>query len=148
MGDEGSWRLTFADDASLPVETVLRRVGIAGYAKESSSLPFCRLLSLAPPKNSLIRKIIFLLVCVGNFVKTRCGTAVASSETVFGSPNIAKFPARREMKWRRVRSALHRQPELTSHIYFVFLNAHSEWMLPGRSPAYARVASGSLIMFA
>lgn len=125
--DEGSWGFTFADDASLPVETVLRRVGIAGYAKESSSLPFCRLLSLVPPKNSLIRKIIFLLVCVGNLVKTRCGTAVSSSETVFGSPNIAKFPvkflARREMKWRRVRSALHRQPELTSYIYFVFLSA-------------------------
>jgi hypothetical protein len=55
-----------------------------------------------------------LLICVGNCAKSDCGAAVSCYEIGLGSPEIAKFPVKfpdsREFAWRRVRSALGRQP--------------------------------------
>src|SRR6266404_2695531 len=47
---------------------------------------------LLPLKNSLFFKIVFLLICVGNFVKSRCSTVVSCNEIGFRGPRIAKFP--------------------------------------------------------
>src|ERR1700730_17685187 len=70
--------------------------------------------SLIPAKNSLFFEIFSLLTCVGNCAKSDCGTAVSCYEIGLGSPEIAKFPVKfpvsREFAWRRVRSALRRQP--------------------------------------
>ena len=64
--------------------------------------------------NSLFFKIFSLLICVGNCAKSDCGAAVSCCEIGLGSPEIAKFPVKfpvsRECAWRRVRSALRRQP--------------------------------------
>jgi hypothetical protein len=77
-------------------------------------LRFCGLNSLLPLTNSLLFEIFSLLICTGNCAKNRCGTAVSCSKIVSGSPEIAvfpvKFPVSREFAWRRVRSALRRQP--------------------------------------
>jgi hypothetical protein len=66
----------------------------------------------------------FPVTCVGNSRKDRCGTALFCSSPAPESLKIAKFPVKfpvsREFAWRRVRSALRRQPgsrtgwELTS----------------------------------
>jgi hypothetical protein len=70
--------------------------------------------SLIPAKNSLFFEILSLLICVGNCAKSDCGAAVSCYEIGLGSPEIAKFPVKfpisREFAWRRVRSALRRQP--------------------------------------
>jgi hypothetical protein len=70
--------------------------------------------SLIPAKNSLFFEIFSLLICVGNCAKSDCGAAVSCYEIGLGSPEIAKFPVKfpvsREFAWRRVRSALRRQP--------------------------------------
>jgi hypothetical protein len=75
---------------------------------------FCDSNSLLPLTNCLLFEIFSLLICIGNCAKSRCGTAVSCSNIVFGSPGIAifpvKFPVSREFAWRRVRSALRRQP--------------------------------------
>jgi hypothetical protein len=69
--------------------------------------------SLIPFKNSLFLKIFSLLICVGNFTRSRCGAAVSCYEIGPGSLEIAKFPVKfpvsREFARRRVRSALRRQ---------------------------------------
>ena len=78
---------------------------------------FCGSNSLLPLTNCLLFEIFSLLICVGNCAKSRCGTAASCSKIVSGSLGIAifpvKFPVSREFGWRRVRSALRRQP--TSH---------------------------------
>src|SRR3984893_15499778 len=70
--------------------------------------------SLIPAKNSLFFEIFSLLICVGNCAKSDCGAAVSCYEIGLGAPKIAKFPVKfpvsREFAWRRVRSALRRQP--------------------------------------
>jgi hypothetical protein len=70
--------------------------------------------SLIPAKNSLFFEIFSLLICVGNCAKSDCGASVSCYEIGLGSPEIAKFPVKfpvsREFAWRRVRSALRRQP--------------------------------------
>src|SRR6202023_3379602 len=70
--------------------------------------------SLIPAKRSLITEIFSLLICVGNCARSDCGAAVSCYEIGLGSPEIAKFPVKfpvsREFAWRRVRSALRRQP--------------------------------------
>jgi hypothetical protein len=50
--------------------------------------------SLIPAKNSLFFEIFSLLICVGNFTKSRCGAAVSCYEIGPGSPEIAKFPVK------------------------------------------------------
>jgi hypothetical protein len=74
--------------------------------------------SLIPAKNSLFLEIFSLLICVGNCAKSDCGAAVSCYEIGPGSPEIAKFPVKfpvsREFAWRRVRSALRRQPAVRS----------------------------------
>jgi hypothetical protein len=70
--------------------------------------------SLIPFRNSLLFKIFSLLICVGNFTRSRCGTAVYRYRIGPGVVEIAKFPVKfpvsREFLRRRVRSALRRQP--------------------------------------
>ena len=75
--------------------------------------------SLFLRNNSLILKIFSLLICVGNCSRSGCSAAVSWHVIVSLSPRIAKFPVKfpvsREFAWRRVRSALRRQPgSLTS----------------------------------
>jgi hypothetical protein len=48
--------------------------------------------SLLPAKNSLFPEIFSLLICVGNFTRSRCGTAVSRNEIRFRGTKIAKFP--------------------------------------------------------
>jgi hypothetical protein len=74
--------------------------------------------SLIPAKNSLFFEIFSLLICVGNCSKSDCGAAVSCYEIGLGSPEITKFPVKfpvsREFAWRRVRSALQRQPGIAA----------------------------------
>ena len=70
--------------------------------------------SLFLRNNSLILKISSLLTCVGNSLRSACCTAVSCYEIGSHSPRIAKFPVSREFVWRRVRSALRRQPTTRS----------------------------------
>jgi hypothetical protein len=71
--------------------------------------------SLIPKKSSLFPEIFSLLICVGNFAKSRWG-AGGISLSALGSQSLkigkfpVKFPVSRELAWRRVRSALRRQP--------------------------------------
>jgi hypothetical protein len=55
-----------------------------------------------------------LLVCVGNFAKSRCSAAISLSGFGVLRLKIAKFPVKfpvsKELARRRVRSALRRQP--------------------------------------
>ena len=48
--------------------------------------------SLLPAKNSLFPEIFSLLICVGNFTRSRCGTAVSRNEIRFRGTKIEKFP--------------------------------------------------------
>jgi hypothetical protein len=77
--------------------------------------------SLIPPKNFLIIEIFSLLICVGNCARSDCGAAVFCYEIGLGSPEIAKFPVKfpvsREFAWRRVRSALRRQPMTPASLF-------------------------------
>src|SRR5258708_26520711 len=70
--------------------------------------------SLLRRKNSLFLGLFSLFIRVGKCSRSDCGTAVSGSEIVSRTPKIAnfpvKFPVSREFAWRRVRSALHRQP--------------------------------------
>jgi hypothetical protein len=70
--------------------------------------------SLFPPENSLFREIFSLLIRIGNCPKSHCVAADFCSEIVFRSHGIAhfpvKFPVSREFAWRRVKTALRRQP--------------------------------------
>src|SRR6266404_3732418 len=70
--------------------------------------------SLIPFENSLFFKIFSLIICVGNCSRSDCSAAVSWYSIVPLSPRIAKFPVKfpdtREFAWRRVRSALRRQP--------------------------------------
>src|ERR1700676_1856909 len=54
--------------------------------------PIFREHSLLPAKKSLFPEIFSLLVCVGNFTRSRCGTAVSRNEIRFRGTKIAKFP--------------------------------------------------------
>src|SRR6202035_4681490 len=54
--------------------------------------PIFREHSLLPAKNSLFPEIFSLLICVGNFTRSRCGTAVSRNEIRFRGTKIAKFP--------------------------------------------------------
>jgi hypothetical protein len=47
---------------------------------------------LIPAKNSLFLVIFSLLICVGNFPRSGCGTGVFRSEMASESVEIAKFP--------------------------------------------------------
>ena len=84
----------------------------AGTQKFTRTFLACH--SLIPFENSLFPKIFSLIICVGNFTRSRCGAAVSCYEIGPGSLEIAKFPVKfpdtRESGWRRVRSALRRQP--------------------------------------
>src|SRR5258706_8680889 len=66
------------------------------------------------PSNSLFFGNISLLICVGNCSRSGCNAAVSCSKLLPKAPEIAKFPVKfpdtRESGWRRVRSALRRQP--------------------------------------
>ena len=58
--------------------------------------------------------MISLLICTGNCLISNCSTEVFSAKIVSNRLRIAelpvKFPDSREFAWRRVRSALRRQP--------------------------------------
>jgi hypothetical protein len=75
---------------------------------------FCSLIPCSWFLSSLFSKIFSLLSFVGNWPRNRCSTAVSCSEIRFSGPEVAKFPVKfpdsREFLWRRVRSALRRQP--------------------------------------
>ena len=117
-----------------------------------------RLNSLFLRNNSLILKISSLLTCVGNCLRSGCCTAVSCSDIGSNTLKIAKFPVKfpvsREFVWRRVRSALRRQPALANEFRHFSSQAdfHSEWrqtghsesMLPFGSPADVRGVSSSL----
>ena len=64
--------------------------------------------------SSLFLENLSLLICLGNCARSHCSAAVSSHEIGSGSLKIAKFPVKfpvsREFAWRRVRSALRRQP--------------------------------------
>ena len=70
--------------------------------------------TLLSRRNSLILEIFSLLICLGNCSGKCCSAAVSCSGIGWRSPEIAnfpvKFPVSREFAWRRVRSALRRQP--------------------------------------
>jgi hypothetical protein len=70
--------------------------------------------SLILSKKSLFFKIFSLLICVGNYWRSGCSAAVSCIEIGSQRPKFAKFPVKfpdsREFAWRRVRSALRRQP--------------------------------------
>ena len=70
--------------------------------------------TLLSRRNSLILEIFSLLICLGNCSGKCCSAAVSCSGISCRSPEIAKFPVKfpvsREFAWRRVRSALPRQP--------------------------------------
>src|SRR5258705_5089377 len=70
--------------------------------------------SLLSPSNSLFFGNISLLICVGNCSRSGCNAAVSCSKLLPKALEIAKFPVKfpdtRESGWRRVRSALRRQP--------------------------------------
>jgi hypothetical protein len=72
--------------------------------------------SLIPFKNSLILKILSLIICVGNCSRSGCSAAVSCYQIASLSPRIAKFPVKfpdtREFGWRQARSALRRQPPI------------------------------------
>ncbi len=74
----------------------------------------CTRNSLILKMSSLFPEIFSLLICVGNFAKSRCSAAVSCYEIGLGSPRIPKFPVKfpvsRELTWRRVRSPLRCQP--------------------------------------
>src|ERR1700722_13934365 len=88
--------------------TSVREMDAYGHAQSVT------LNSLIPAKNSLFLEIFSLLICVGNCAKGDCSAAVSCYEIGLGSPEITKFPVKfpvsREFAWRRVRSALRRQP--------------------------------------
>lgn len=90
-------------------ETTVREMD-AYHAGESNSL----ILS----KNSQFFEILSQLIRVGNSSKSRCGTGVSwPTHLSQSSKNVkfpAKFPVSREFLWRRVRSALRRQPATRS----------------------------------
>jgi len=69
-------------------------------------------------QNSLFFEIFSLIICLGNCARNRCSTAVSCVEPGAQGPRIAKFPVKfpvsREFAWRRVRSALRRQPATRS----------------------------------
>src|SRR5258705_10324740 len=117
---------------------LVKRPLLANVAQSSRSRPkadsrlllpesFCRQNSLLPAKNSLFFKIFSLLICVGNFTRSRCGAAVSCYEIGPGSLEIAKFPVKfpvsREFAWRPARSALRRQPGSAAPRDFTFSNA-------------------------
>jgi hypothetical protein len=73
------------------------------------------------PEHSLIQLIFSLfleefslLICLGNCAKSLCSAGVSSHQIGFSNLKIAKFPVKfpvsREFAWRRVRTALRRQP--------------------------------------
>jgi hypothetical protein len=70
--------------------------------------------SLIKPFSSLFSETFSLLIWVGNCEKSPCSAAVSGWETRSRIPRIEKFPVifpvSREFTWRRVRSALRRQP--------------------------------------
>jgi hypothetical protein len=70
--------------------------------------------SLILSKKSLFFKKVSLLICVGNYWRSGCNASVSCIEIGSQSPKIAKFPVKfpvsREFAWRRVQSALRRQP--------------------------------------
>jgi hypothetical protein len=74
----------------------------------------CTRNSLILKKSSLFPEILSLLICVGNFAKSRCSAAISLSGLASQTLKIAKFPVKfpvsRELARRRVRSALRRQP--------------------------------------
>jgi hypothetical protein len=81
--------------------------------------------------NSLFLKIFSLLSSVGNCTRSRCGTATSCSKKAALGSKIAKFPVKfpvsREFAWRRVRTALRRQP-----------GSHSTQDSSARNPESAR----------
>jgi hypothetical protein len=70
--------------------------------------------SLMPRRNSLLIEIFSLLIWVGNFAGSGCGTTASCFGIRPMSLKIAKFPVKfpdsREFAWRPVRSTLRRQP--------------------------------------
>jgi hypothetical protein len=102
-------------------------------------------------KKSLLFEIFSLLIFAGNSPRSGCSTAASCCEIASQSPKNVKFPVSREFAWRRVRSALRRQPVLSPNIKHVwsfrFFHsershlAHSERMLPIGSPANEHVSS-------
>src|SRR5471030_2024449 len=95
----------------LPDSLVERKADRRGIRIAQS---LCRRNSLFPLENSLFLEIFSLLSRIGNCPKSHCVAANSCSEIVFRSHGIAdfpvKFPVSREFAWRRVRSALRRQP--------------------------------------
>jgi hypothetical protein len=75
---------------------------------------FCSLIPCSWFFGSLFSKIFSLISFAGNWVRNGCSTAVSCSETRSSGSEIGKipdkFPVSRESAWRRVRSALRRQP--------------------------------------
>jgi hypothetical protein len=70
----------------------------------------CTRNSLILKESSLFPEIFSLLICVGNFAKSRCSAAISLSGLASQTLKIAKFPVSKELARRRVRSALRRQP--------------------------------------
>ncbi len=66
--------------------------------------------SLLSDKNSPIFKIFSPLIRMGNWQRKPCGTVVYCSTSISGCLKLEKLPVSREFPWRRVRSALGRQP--------------------------------------
>ena len=82
--------------------------------RATPNLKFCRSNSLIPSKNSLFFEIFSLIIRLGNCARNRCSTAVSCIKLGSEGARIAKFPVKFpvswESGWRRVRSALRRQP--------------------------------------
>ncbi|SIO47530.1 hypothetical protein SAMN05443247_05916 [Bradyrhizobium erythrophlei] len=100
--------------------------------RASADSDFRRYNSLLFAKKSLYFEIFSLLICVGNCAKSGCGAAVSCYGIGPGSLEIAifpvKFPVSREFAWRRVRSALRRQPSTRS--------ARDSEHIVGENPAF------------
>jgi hypothetical protein len=93
---------------------LLRRYGDAPAGAALTTGTVYRESSLFLPRNSLFFELFSLLIFLGNCAKKRCNTAASCSTSVAQRPENAKFPVKfpvsREFAWRRVRSALRRQP--------------------------------------
>ena len=83
-------------------------------SRRARTLRICHENSLLSVWNSLLFGKFPLLTCLGNLLKSPCGTAVSCSVTSVCLPKFVifpvKFPVCREFARRQVRSALRHQP--------------------------------------
>jgi hypothetical protein len=87
---------------------------------------------LNPPHaaKALSKNIMIPDRLLGNYAISRCNTAISCYEIGSQSPKNAKFPVKfpvsREFAWRRVRSALRRQPGSPGSVPDTWVTVYTE----------------------